>query len=63
MSDSVVWQFGVTLSCVKCGRPFVTRRRRIYCSSFCRREAARERRLAEGPDERALGPESTPASA
>jgi hypothetical protein len=37
----------VTLICAKCGRPFVTRRRQIYCSSVCRRAANVERQLAK----------------
>ena len=44
--------YGVTLKCAKCGRPFVTRQPRIYCSAMCRQAAGRDsaRRACEGAE-------------
>jgi hypothetical protein len=62
MPDYALRAREVTLTCVKCGRPFATRRRQIYCSSVCRRAANVERQVAKTTAELTPRPDSTPAS-
>ena len=62
MPESSPRNYGVALTCPQCGQPFVTRRRRVYCSVLCRLAANRQRQAATKLGEPATPPESTPAS-